>query len=170
MVGERAVGKTVLNLFAYTGAFTCWAAHGGARRTVSVDARPRYVEWTRENLELNRLDGPKHVLHTADVANFLQRDRERYDLIVVDPPSRSTRYGRGDFDVVRDHPALLRSLARRLAPGGEMIFSTNHQRFTPRFDGLPFASVEEMTERTVPEDYRNRTAHRCFWFEPAEDR
>jgi 23S rRNA G2069 N7-methylase RlmK/C1962 C5-methylase RlmI len=162
MVGEMSAGKAVLNLFGYTGTFTCWAAHGGARSTVTVDASRRYVDWARDNLELNDLADPRHELVASDVAAFLDRERRAFDLVIVDPPSFSTRYGRRDLDVVRDHPELLRRVRQRVAEGGTVLFSTNHQRFEPRLEGLPYASVEEITERTVPRDYRNRTIHRAF--------
>jgi 23S rRNA G2069 N7-methylase RlmK/C1962 C5-methylase RlmI len=162
MVGERSADAAVLNLFGYTGSFTCWAAHGGARATVTVDASRRYADWARDNLALNRLEDPRHEIVAADVASFLERERRAFDLVVVDPPSFSTRYGRRDFDVVRDHPALLARVRERVAPGGTVLFSTNHQRFEPRLEGLPYAAVEEITARTVPRDYRNRTIHRAF--------
>lgn len=163
-VGARAAGKRVLNLFSYTGAFTCWAAHGGARETVSVDATARYSAWARDNLQLNGLDGPAHRVLTEDVASFLHRERGAapYDLAVVDPPSRSSRYGEGTFDIVRDHPELVRAVGELLTDEGEIYFSTNHQRFEPRLAGLPFSSIEEITARTVPADYRNPTVHRAF--------
>lgn len=171
MVGERSADKRVLNLFGYTGTFTCWAAHGGvgqkgAARTVTVDSSERYIEWARDNLELNELwDPSRHELVVSDVEHYLARAaREdlRFDLIIVDPPSTSTRFGSRDFDVLRDHPALLTALRHRVADGGWVLFSTNHQRFEPHLEGLPYASVEEITERTVPRDYRNRTIHRAF--------
>ncbi|MFK7987461.1 MAG: class I SAM-dependent methyltransferase [Sandaracinaceae bacterium] len=161
-VGQRAAGKRVLNLFAYTGSFTCWAAHGGARETLTVDATARYADWAEDNLRLNDLAGPAHRVLTADVARFLQADHGLFDLVVVDPPSRSSRYGEGTFDVLRDHPELLRVVRTHLAPKGVVYFSSNHQRFMPRLSGLPYANIEEITERTVPADYRNRTVHRAF--------
>lgn len=169
MIGEQSGGLRVLNLFGYTGTFTCWAAHGGAARTVTVEANPRYVAWTRDNLELNGLDDPKHELVTGDVGPFIDgAAAASFDLVIVDPPSFSTRFGAGDFDVQRDHRALLTRVARVVAPGGRALFSTNHQRFEPWIEGLPFARVEEITERTVPVDYRNRTVHRAFWLEAPE--
>jgi 23S rRNA G2069 N7-methylase RlmK/C1962 C5-methylase RlmI len=166
MVGQRSRGKRVLNLFGYTGTFTCWAAHGEAEHTVTVDSSERYIAWAKDNLELNELWDPRrHELVVSDVEHYLARAaREdlRFDIIIVDPPSTSTRYGARDFDVLRDHPALLAALRHRVADGGWVLFSTNHQRFEPRLEGLPYASVEEITERTVPRDYRNRTIHRAF--------
>jgi 23S rRNA G2069 N7-methylase RlmK/C1962 C5-methylase RlmI len=69
--------------------------------------------------------------------------------------------GRATFDVQRDHRELIERTLEVLAPGGVLYFSTNHQRFEPRLEGLP-AEVREITGETVPEDYRNRTVHRCW--------
>lgn len=164
MVAGWSRGARVLNLFGYTGAFTCAAAQGGAGRTVTVEANPRYVEWARDNLALNGLASDAHALVTADVGAWLEgAPRAAFELAIVDPPSFSTRFGGRDLDVVRDHPALLSRVAPLLAPGGRVLFSTNHQRFAPRFEELAgYAAIEEITERTVPHDYRNRQIHRAF--------
>jgi len=162
LVTEWSSERAVLNLFGYTGAFTCAAAKGGATRTVTVDASGRYLAWAKDNLALNGLAGEPHELRTTDVSRYLAQTDETFDLVIVDPPSFSSSYGAGDFDVLRDHPALLASVARRVAPGGRVLFSTNHQRFEPRLGQLAFREVEEITARTVPRDYRNRTVHRAF--------
>ena len=165
-VRAMAQGRDFLNLFAYTGAFTCAAAAGLARSTVTVDRSSTYVDWTRDNLTLNGLWGPQHRLVRADVEDFLDRARvegHRWDLVFVDPPSFSNRKGVDvGFDVNRDHPNLLRRVLAVTAPGGEILFSTNHQRFEARFEGLSVGSIEEITATTIPEDYRNRQIHRCW--------
>jgi 23S rRNA (cytosine1962-C5)-methyltransferase len=63
------------------------------------------------------------------------------------------------FEVQRDHRDLIDRTLEVLEPGGVLWFSTNHQRFQPRLEGLSFS---EMTAKTVPIDYRNRTVHRSF--------
>jgi 23S rRNA G2069 N7-methylase RlmK/C1962 C5-methylase RlmI len=161
----RAESKdaSFLNLFGYTGTFTCAAASGGARRTVTVDASAAYLTWAEDNLRLNRLAGD-HAFVAEDARRFLERARsrpERFGLCVVDPPTFSTRDDAPAFDVQRDHPALLESALAVLEPGGVLYFSTSHQRFTPRLTGLPAREVREITEETAPRDYR-RTPHRSF--------
>ena len=83
-------------------------------------------------------------------------------MIFVDPPSFSTRFGSGDFDVQRDHVALLRLVSTLAAPGATLLFSTNHQEFRPCLEGLDARSIEELTVETVPREYRNRQVHRTF--------
>lgn len=163
-VREEAKAKRFLNLFSYTGTFTCAAAKGGATRTTSVDLSRRYLEWAERNLKLNRFQGRQHVMVQSDVVQFLREAKgrsERFDLAVLDPPSFSTKAGGGDLDVNRDHRRLVEDTLTLLGRGGVLYFSTNHQRFEPALRGLP-GDVKEITEETIPEDYRNRRIHRTF--------
>lgn len=168
-VARDSEGCDVLNLFSYTGAFTVYAAHAGARSTTSVDLSDRYLAWGRDNLVLNGLDGPAHTAVGASVPAFVSlaaRDRRRWDVVIVDPPSFSTTWdGRRDFDVLRDHPALLASVLPLVAPGGVLWFSTNHQRFTPSFERLPVRAVQDLTRATIPVDHRNPHVHRVWRME-----
>ena len=154
-VRAEARGQDFLNLFGYTGSFTCAAARGGARTTTTVDASQNYLDWAGENLLANGARGFELV--RAEVEAFLQKaGGRRWTLCVLDPPSFSD-HGGNLFEVQRDHRALIEKTLAVLEPGGVLWFSTNHQRFTPQLDGLRFTE-----EQTVPEDYRNRTAHRAF--------
>jgi 23S rRNA (cytosine1962-C5)-methyltransferase len=157
-IRAEARGAEVLNLFGYTGSFTCAAAAGGARRTVTVDTSKTYLDWAGENLAANGLAGPRNELVCEDARAFLARAGRRFDLCVLDPPSFSTRAGAPPFDVQRDHRGLVERALETLRPGGVLYFSTNHQRFEPRLEGL---HASEITGETAPADYR-RTPHRCF--------
>ncbi len=166
-VRKESAGKRFLNLFGYTGSFTCAAASGGAAGSVTVDTSRTYLDWARDNLALNQLSGTQHELVRADAREWLSRaatQGKKFELILLDPPSYSTREGAADFDVQRDHPTLIRDSLKLLAPGGQLYFSTNHQRFEPRFAGL--GAALEITKETVPIDYRNESVHRCFLFSP----
>lgn len=167
MVGEQAAGKDMLNLFAYTGSFTVYAAAGGAARTVTVDMSKTYQAWTWRNLALNGLDDPKkHDLIASDVLTYLDRAGgagRRFDIIVLDPPSFSNSKRMSDtFDVQRDHPDLLRRTLKLLAPGGTLWFSNNRQGF--KLDPVLEQEwdFEEITRQTVPEDFKRRQPHRCW--------
>jgi len=158
-VRKEAAGKKFLNLFAYTGTFTCAALKGGASPTTSVDVSQTYLDWAADNLVLNQLGDPPDLLVRTDVDHYLlaaAERGERWDLCVLDPPSFSDRGGR-IFDVQRDHRALIEKALAVLEPEGVLWFSTNHQRFLPQLEGLHFRE-----EDTVPEDYRNRAVHRAF--------
>ena len=165
MVRAESGDKDFLNLYAYTGAFTVAAAKGGARSTLSVDASQQYLDWARDNLACNGLEGPQHTFSAIDVAQWLdwaQRAGTRFDLAWVDPPSFSANRAQGrEFDVQRDHRALLEAVFAVMRPAGVVYFSTNHQRFVADFDGLP-ATVVDISAQTLPIDYRNQHVHRCW--------
>jgi len=162
-VRGEARGKRFLNLFAYTGAFTVYAAAGGASTTTTVDLSAPYLDWAEDNLVLNGLGDPKHQLIRGDVVAWVAAQLEApatYDLIVLDPPSFSTsKRMEGSFNVQRDHPRLLGQVLELLAPGGTLYFSTNFLGFEPRLDGL---EAEELTPGSIPEDFRRKEIHRCW--------
>ena len=158
-------GKRVLNLFGYSGAFTVYAAAGGAAATTTVDLSPNYLDWARQNLELNDLGGPQHRFVRADVVRFV-RDLHPdvcFYVAVVDPPtysnSKSTQH---DWDIQRDHVDLLNKLARHLTNGGVIVFSSNVRKFNFAADQIVGLAAHEITKQTIPEDFRNRRIHRCW--------
>lgn len=170
MVRETAAGRDMLNLYCYTGTFSCYGAKGGARSTLSVDRSETAVQWARENMELNGIPPDHHTTYQADAFAFLREARrtgQAFDLAVVDPPSYSTTRSRGaDFDVARDHPVLLEAVFRVMRPGAVVFFSTNHQGFALSPEVSPAGEIEEITDMTIPEDYasKRRTIHRCWRF------
>ncbi|MEM1350136.1 MAG: class I SAM-dependent methyltransferase, partial [Myxococcota bacterium] len=147
----------LLNLFAYTGTFSVWGAKAGAH-TTTADLSNTYLEWAQRNFELNGLDLSAHLFERTDVTRWMQQVRgriEAFDVVVLDPPtfSRSKKMER-DLDLQRDHRRLIEDAMDLLCPGGVLYFSTNFRGF--RLDPELFSSksVEEITRRTVPEDYR----------------
>lgn len=164
MVRERAAGKRVLNLFAYTGSFTVYAADGGAASTCTIDLSNTYLDWARRNLELNGLPGPQHAFIRADVLAWLRDPPSgEYDLIVLDPPTFSNSKRMDDIlDVQRDHPELIRRCLRRLSPEGTLFFSTNFRKFRLEEQQLDGAVVYDITAQTIPNDFRNKRIHYCF--------
>ncbi|MBI5497981.1 MAG: class I SAM-dependent methyltransferase [Deltaproteobacteria bacterium] len=166
LVRDEAKGRRVLNLFCYTGAFTVYAAHGGATETTSVDASPRYLEWARANLTLNGLDGPGHRFIRADVLEWLPHATGMFDLAIVDPPSFSSGGRVGTtWDVQRDHVDLLARVRARLAPGGVLYFSTNFRGFRPDERAFHGTTCRELTPASIPDDFRQRDIHRCWRME-----
>jgi 23S rRNA (guanine2445-N2)-methyltransferase / 23S rRNA (guanine2069-N7)-methyltransferase len=162
-----AKGKRFLNLFAYTGTATVYAAAGGAASTTTVDLSATYLEWAEANLSLNDFGGPQHRFERADVREWLTATAARgarYDLIFCDPPTFSnSKRMEGVFDVQRDHGALIDQCKAVLAPGGLLVFSTNAQRF--RMDeGLAARyKICDISRETVPADFaRNTDIHRAF--------
>lgn len=164
MVEEMSADKRVLNLFAYTGSFSCYAARGKGKVT-TVDVSGKYIDWAKDNFQLNDLPLNGHEFLAQDTWQFMkmaQGQRRQWDIIVLDPPSFSTRGPVMDFDILIDHPQLLQQTASLLASGGTLIFSTNHQRFVPDFSQVPL-DYQDMTEATTPVDYQRRPPHQCFF-------
>lgn len=167
MVRKEAAGKRFLNLFCYTGAFSCYAAAGKAASVVSVDLSPNYLEWAEANMELNGFFAPEFPADyvKADVMKFLSRvDDNSFDLCVCDPPTFSnSKSTEQDWDVQKCHVALLRLLAQKMSPGGVVYFSNNFRRFKLDEEALSdLYSIRDYTARTLPEDFRNKHIHQCW--------
>lgn len=165
MVRDEVEGKAFLNLFAYTGSFTVYAAAGGARRTTSVDLSRTYLDWAWENMRLNGFAGNEHKYVTNDVGEWVREHQpgEMYDVVVFDPPTFSnSKRTENDWDVQRDAVPLLNDLLPLVRKGGVIYFSSNFRRF--KFDeaALPVTQVHEISRQTVPEDFRNQRIHRCW--------
>ncbi len=166
-VGQLARGRRFLNLFAYTGTATVHAARGGAVATTTVDMSPTYTAWARDNFELNGVTGPAHRIITSECRSFMQHDLRRYGLIFLDPPtfSNSQRMA-DDFEIQRDHVALIRSAVRLLEPGGILLFSTNFRRFRLEQTALADLALTDITAATIPRDFRrNPRIHQCWQIE-----
>jgi 23S rRNA (guanine2445-N2)-methyltransferase / 23S rRNA (guanine2069-N7)-methyltransferase len=156
-----------LNLFCYTGSATVYAVAGGARTSVSVDMSNTYLDWARDNLELNGLRSPRHELEQADCLEWLMRQEAagpRFDLIFLDPPTFSnSKRMEGVLDVQRDHVGMIRRSLKLMRPGGRLVFSTNYTRFKLDAEALRDLSVEDISALTTPKDFeRNPHIHRCF--------
>ncbi|MCA9928204.1 MAG: class I SAM-dependent methyltransferase [Anaerolineales bacterium] len=169
LVRRQAAGKHVLNLFAYTGSFTCYAIDGGATHTTTVDISRTYCDWTVRNLSHNgQAVGTQHRIIQQDCLQFLReavQRHEQYDIIICDPPtfSNSKRMNVASFAVARDYPALLRDCAKLLTPRGMIYFSNNARRFKLEQSTLsPALTIRELTPHTIPEDFRNKRIHRCW--------
>ena len=165
MVRDEAAGKRMLNLFAYTGAFSVYAAAGGAVATTTVDLSNTYLDWARANFRLNEIEGDAHRFVRSDAIAFI-RDHApgpQYDLAVVDPPTFSnSKSTESVFDIQRDYAELLAGLTKLMSPGGVIYFSTNFKRFKFDESVLPAAAPREISKQTVPEDFRNKRIHRCW--------
>lgn len=184
VVRASCQGKSVLNLFCYTSSFSVYAAEGKAKRVESVDLSNTYLEWSRFNFALNDFDpdDPRYHFVRHDVIGFLNQNlaevpnpdgSNRYDIIVLDPPTFSnSKNTRNTLDINRDWPELVTKCLNLLRPDGVLYFSTNSHRL--KFDpsllaqktsgGLAY-SVDDITEKSLPEDYKDSKARRCWKFQ-----
>jgi len=133
-VRASSAGKRVLNLFAYTCAFSVAAMMGGARETISVDSSMKALERGRENLVRAGADLSKHVLVMDDAAGYLARARrkgERFDLVILDPPSFG-RAGSRRFSADESFEALATAAIAVLGKDGVLLACTNHRKTTQK--------------------------------------
>lgn len=165
MVREAAPDTRFLNLFGYTGSFSVYAASGGARHTTTVDLSRSNLDWAARNMSLNEFRGGQHLFIRNDARQFLDElpPGETYDLAVVDPPTFSnSKRSSDDWDVQRDHAALLNAVLQHMNPQGLVFFSNNFRRFKLDADRIASSQIHEISKQTVPEDFRNRRIHRCW--------
>ncbi len=162
--------KSFLNLFAYTGTASVYAAAGGATFTTTVDLSNTYLNWAQRNMKLNGLLDEHQEFVRADVLGWvdeMRHSKNRWDVIFIDPPtfSNSTKMGKRSWDVQRDHGEFLIGASRLLRRGGVIVFSCNLRTFEPDTALLAKAGVRiaDITEKTIPEDFqRNPKVHHCY--------
>jgi 23S rRNA (cytosine1962-C5)-methyltransferase len=126
-VRALARDKRVLNLFAYTSGFSVAALAGGAREAVCVDASAGALAWGRRNVERIGAEARHRAWHSDVFAALaqLKRQRERFDLIILDPPSYSNARGER-FVATKDYAALAQACLHVLAPQGQLLACINH--------------------------------------------
>jgi 23S rRNA (guanine2445-N2)-methyltransferase / 23S rRNA (guanine2069-N7)-methyltransferase len=163
-IAAEARGTDFLNLFCYTGSATVHAALGGARSTTSIDLSNTYLDWLQNNLRLNDIQGEHHRVEKEDCRKWLQGSSAQYDLILLDPPSFSnSKAMHQSFDVQRDHTELVKLAMARLRNTGTLYFSNNRRGFV--LDEALQASYdcEDISEQTIPEDFRRNRKIHCCW-------
>lgn len=165
-IGELAENKRFLNLFAYTGSFTVYAATGGAVYSETVDLSNTYLNWAKRNFELNQMDSNKHHIIRADVFQYLQEAKQQnkqFDLIVLDPPSFSNSKKMLDIlDVQRDQETLIDGAMDLLSKQGKLFFSNNLRTFTLNDALMQRYHIKNISKFSVSEDFRNKKIHQCW--------
>jgi 23S rRNA (guanine2445-N2)-methyltransferase / 23S rRNA (guanine2069-N7)-methyltransferase len=164
---KQTQGKAFLNLFAYTGTATVYAAAGGAKSTTTVDMSNTYLSWAKENMALNGFGGEQHQFVRADCLKWLadaQDEPARYDLIFLDPPTFSNSSKMDvSFDIQRDQISLIEQACALLTENGTLIFSTNARQFQLAESLQQSFVVADITKATMPKDFeRSHRIHVCF--------
>lgn len=180
IVRKSISGKTVLNLFCYTGSFSVYSAEGKAKMVTSVDLSNTYINWTKYNFALNEFnpDDRKFIFHKGDVSGFLNQclaevpnkeGTNRFDVIILDPPTFSnSKSTKNNLDINNDWSELVTKCLNLLNPNGIVYFSTNSKRLSfdegklPKTLGEHKVSILDMTEESISEDFKNQKPHRLW--------
>ncbi|MDR2481898.1 MAG: class I SAM-dependent methyltransferase [Spirochaetaceae bacterium] len=172
-IQRESNNKNILNLFCYTGAFSIAAAYGGAATIDSVDISNTYLEWTKENCELNNIKTFYcHKNSTAagcrlirtDARKFLKEavyTKQKYDIIILDPPVFSvSKKMHGILDIQKDAVSLIEDCLKILRSGGLIYFSSKLHKFTFDIPALtaryPVLLIEDITEKMRDEDFKKK--------------
>lgn len=165
MVMDEAKNKKVLNLFAYTGSFSVYAAAGGAEEVITVDLSNTYIDWARKNFEANFLIDPKkYKFEVADVKQYLHTlTPNTFDLVVMDPPTFSNSKKMKDFlDIQQDHAELLNQTLKAMKPGGVLYFSNNARKFELQEAEIQASVIKDITKATTPFDFEGKLLRWCW--------
>ena len=157
-------GKTVLNLFSYTGSFSVYAVAGGAKHVTTVDLSNTYLDWAKDNFTLNGFDWKQHTFIKTDAKAWLaEAASKQFDIIILDPPTISrSKMADTKFDVQLDQTELINNALRLLKPGGILYFSTNFRDFELVASSLHASMITDITLKTIPPDFRNKKIHYCW--------
>ena len=164
-VRAEARDKKVLNLFAYTGSFSVYAAAGEANEIETVDLSKTYLGWAQRNMQLNGFTDPsKYKFIHVDVLQYLLTIQENYfDLVILDPPTFSNSKRMEDIlDIQRDHVKLINDCLWVLKSGGRIYFSTNYKRFVLEAASIQSSLIMDFTKQTTPFDFVGRINLVCF--------
>jgi len=166
LVRALAKKRSFLNLFAYTGSVTVYAAAGGARTTTTVDMSNTYLNWAKDNLSLNGYTSNSHQFVREDCLKWMEQaiaENKKYQLIFIDPPTFSnSKKMETSLDINRDHSALLSGCLGLLTDDGQIIFSTNARKFKLDSEVSEDCYIKEITSLTTTEDFRRKPLHRSW--------
>jgi 23S rRNA (cytosine1962-C5)-methyltransferase len=165
MVRDLSLNKRVLNLFAYTGSFSVYAAAGGATNVTTVDLSNTYLQWAKNNFAINHFQQiGVYEFISADVKQYLQKiPADSYDIIVMDPPTFSNSKKMNDIlDIQRDHVDLLNQALQALAHGGILFFSTNARKFELYSGQIHATQIKDITKATTPFDFEGKLQRWCW--------
>jgi len=171
-LASGSAGKKVLNLFSYTCGFSVACASQGAE-TTSVDLSKKYLEWGKRNFEKNHIDWVRHQFVAADSFEFLRRAEkkgQKWDLVIVDPPSFSRTKQGGVFSLKKDYSRLFRAVGPLVSTGGGLFFSCNLSEWNSKILGekieqhlADFGQWKRQGTPSYPNDFERVTTPISQW-------
>ncbi len=176
-VGTLSSGKSLLNLFCYTATATAQAANMGCKSSLSLDMSKTYLYWAKHNFMNNDIDERQHRLEQVNVIEWLDEQsalpdtsRPKFDVVFLDPPSFSTsKRMEGTLDIQRDHIDLILKAMSLLSSNGKLVFSTNMRKFKLDEEALNAYDVENITQRTMPMDFKRKAKIHQGWVITKQD-
>jgi len=163
VIFKESKDKKVLNLFSYTGSVSVMAALGGAKHVTSVDLSQTYMDWSKKNFEQNKISFKEHNFIVQSALEYLEKSQAKFDLIFLDPPTFSnSKKMTDDFEVEKDQEFLVKNCLRLLSDDGVLYFSNNKRKFKLSPALNEYATVIDISEKTIPLDFRDQKIHHCF--------
>ena len=117
LVQEYSKDRSVLNMFCYSGGFSFYAMRGGAKMVHSVDSSAKAIDLTNENVKLNFQEDTRHEAFVADCFDYMDKDKDKYDLIILDPPAFAKHRGALP-QALKGYKRLNLKAFQQIAPGG----------------------------------------------------
>lgn len=149
LLEKYAKGRSVLNMFCYTGGFSFYAMRGGAKLVHSVDSSSRAVKLTDENVNLNFPDDPRHTAFAEDAFKFLSNiETDQYDLIVLDPPAFAKHRG-AIKNALNGYKRINTAAFRKIAKGGILFTFSCSQAISKDQFRLAVFSAAAISGRSV---------------------
>ncbi len=163
-------GMRLLNTFAYTGAFSVYAALKGAQ-TTTLDLAQPCLDWCKENMQLNGLNPEEHYFCKGDALHWLERfakQKRQFDAIILDPPTFSRDHKGRVWRVERDYGKLVELAMSCLAPEGFILCSTNCRKLSPTDFWIMVEDASpncRLTSAPMPFDFDGEDYLKCIWVE-----
>lgn len=167
LVGDMSKDKRVLNLFAYTGSFSVYAAMNEAKSVHTMDLSNTYINWAKRNFLVNKLNPDLYEFSTVDVLAALPLMNESsFDLIICDPPTFSnSKKMDGTLDIQKHHVWIINQCLELLDDDGILIFSTNFSKFKIDAEAIHTNKIKDITRQTTPFDFEGKLNRYCFRIE-----
>ena len=148
LLERYAKGRSVLNMFCYTGGFSVYAMRGGAKLVHSVDSSAKAIDLTNKNIALNFHDDERHAAYAEDAFKYLDRMGDQYDLIILDPPAFA-KHRDALRNALQGYRKLNVKAFEKIKPGGILFtFSCSQAVSKENFRTAVFTAAA-MTGRSV---------------------
>ncbi len=148
LLERYANGRSVLNMFCYTGGFSLYAMRGGAALVHSVDSSAKAIELTDRNISMNFGSDPRHTSFTADAFSFLNDIKDSYDLIILDPPAFA-KHRDALHNALQGYRRINAKAFSQIRPGGILFTFSCSQAVTREQFRLAVFSAAAQSGRSV---------------------